>query len=110
MLTSCSVVSELVSLVCRLSGTSGGVGEAGDAELDGCGAAGADLVHLDEFGVRAGEADLETLGLAVPAVGFGFSDAGEQVSRICSSRARAAGSGRSSGQRRQLCSWMQGVS
>src|SRR4029077_7706711 len=79
MLTSCSVVSELVSLVCRLSGTSGGVGEAGDAELDGCGAAGADLVHLDEFGVRAGEADLETLGLAVPAVGFGFSDAGEQV-------------------------------
>src|SRR6188508_1562461 len=79
MLTSCSVVSELVSLVCRLSGTSGGVGEAGDAELDGCGAAGADLVHLDEFGVRAGEADLETLGLAVPAVGFGFGDAGEQV-------------------------------
>ena len=33
-----------------------------------------------------------------------------RLSRICSSRARAAGSGRSSGQRRQLCSWMQGVS
>ena len=72
-------MSELVSLVCRLSGTSGGVGEAGDAELDGFGAAGADLVHLGEFGLRAGEADLEPLGLAVPAVGFGFGDAGEQV-------------------------------
>ena len=47
--------------------------------MDGGGAVGADLVHLGEFGVRAGEADLETLGLAVPAVGFGFSDAGEQV-------------------------------
>src|SRR4029077_2429144 len=79
MLTSCSVVSELVSLVCRLSGTSGGVGEVGDAELDRVGAAGGDLVHLGEFGVGAGEADLEALGLAVPAVGFGFGDAGEQV-------------------------------
>src|SRR5882757_1199816 len=79
MLSLCSVVSELVSLVCRLSGTSGGVGEAGDAEFDGSGAVGADLVHLGEFGVRAGEADLEALGLAVPAVGFGFGDAGEQV-------------------------------
>ena len=103
-------MSVLVSIVCRVGDASGGVGEAGDAEVDGGGAAGADLVHLDEFGVRAGEADLQPLGLAVPAVGFGFSDAGEQVSRICSSRARAAGSGRSSGQRRQLCSWMQGVS
>ena len=27
----------------------------------------------------AGEADLEALDLAVPAVGFGFGDAGEQV-------------------------------
>src|SRR6187455_129927 len=79
MFSSCSVVSELVSLVCRFSGTSGGVGKAGDAELDGLGAVGADLVHLGEFGVRAGEADLEALGLAVPAVGFGFGDAGEQV-------------------------------
>ena len=43
------------------------------------GAAGADLVHLGEFGVRAGETDLEALGLAVPVVGFGFGDAGEQV-------------------------------
>ena len=79
MLSSCFVVSELVSLVCRLSGTSGGVGEAGDAELDGLGAVGADLVHLGEFGVGAGEADLQALGLAVPAVGFGFGDAGDEV-------------------------------
>jgi hypothetical protein len=47
--------------------------------LDGVGAAGADMVHLGKFGVRAGEADFETLGFAVPAVGFGFGDAGEQV-------------------------------
>jgi len=47
--------------------------------LGGLGAAGADLVHLGEFGVGAGEADLEALGLAVPAVGFGFGDAGDEV-------------------------------
>ena len=71
-------MSELISLSWGV-GASGGVGEAGDAELDGLGAAGADLVHLGEFGVRAGEADFEALGLAVPVVGFGFGDAGEQV-------------------------------
>ena len=37
------------------------------------------LVHLGEFGVRAGEADFEALGLAEPAVVFGLGDAGEQV-------------------------------
>ena len=47
--------------------------------MDGVAAAGGDLVHLGEFGVGAGEADLEALGLAVPVVGFGFGDAGEQV-------------------------------
>jgi hypothetical protein len=65
--------------VLGVGGASGGVGEAGDAELDGFGAAGADLVHLGQFGVGAGEADLKTLGLAVPAVGFGFGDAGGEV-------------------------------
>src|SRR6476659_7198818 len=78
MLSSCSVVSELI-LLSWWAGVCGGVGEAGDAELDVLGAAGADLVHLREFGVRAGETDLEALGLAVPVVGFGFGDAGEQV-------------------------------
>ena len=62
-----------------VGGASGGVGEAGDAELDGGGAAGADLVHLGQFGVGAGEADLQALGLAVPAVGLGFGDAGDEV-------------------------------
>jgi 2-methylaconitate cis-trans-isomerase PrpF len=33
-----------MSVVCRVGGASGGVGEAGDAELDGFGVAGADLV------------------------------------------------------------------
>src|SRR5262245_11877413 len=56
-----------------------GVGEVGDAELDRVGATGADLVDLGEFLLGAGEADLEALGLAVPAVGFGFGDAGEEV-------------------------------
>ena len=72
-------MSELISVFWVVGCASGGVGEAGDAELDCRGAAGADLVHLGEFGVGADEADLETLGLAVPAVGFGFGDAGEQV-------------------------------
>ena len=62
-----------------VGGASGGVGEAGDAELDGGGATDADLVHLGQFGVGAGEADLQALGLAVPAVGFGFGDAGDEV-------------------------------
>ena len=63
----------------RAGGAAGGVGEAGDAQLHGFGAAGVDLVHLGEFGIGAGEADLEALGLAVPAVGFGFGDAGDEV-------------------------------
>ena len=56
-------------------GASGGVGEGRDAELDGVVATGGDLVHLGEFGVRAGEADLEALALAIPAVGFSLGDA-----------------------------------
>src|SRR6478609_4903944 len=60
-------------------GAAGGVGEVGDAELDRVGAAGGDLLHLGEVGAGAGEADLEALGLAVPAVGFGFGDAGDEV-------------------------------
>src|SRR6478672_11027878 len=60
-------------------GAAGGVGEVGDAELDRVGAAGGDLLHLGEFGAGAGEADLEALGLAVPAVGLGFGDPGDEV-------------------------------
>ena len=103
-------MSELISVLLGVGDGSGGVGEAGDAELDGFGAAGADLVYLGEFGVRAGEADLETLGLAVPAVVFGFGDAGDEVAADLFQPCGAAGPGRRSGQRRQLCLWMQGVS
>jgi hypothetical protein len=45
-------VSELISATGGVGCASGGVGEAGDAKLDGLGAAGADLVHLGEFGSR----------------------------------------------------------
>ena len=103
-------MSELISVICRVGGASGGVGEAGDAELDGVGAAGADLVHLGEFGVSTGEADLKTLGLAYQRWDSASAMRASRLSRISSSRRLAAGSGRSSGQRRQLCSWTQGVS
>ena len=43
------------------------------------GAPSGDLLHLGEFGVRAGEADLQSFGLAVPAARFGFGDAGEEI-------------------------------
>jgi hypothetical protein len=61
------------------TGAAGGVGEGGDAELDGLVAAGGDLVHLGEFGVGAGEADLQSFGFAEPTVGLGFGDAGGEV-------------------------------
>jgi hypothetical protein len=57
----------------------GGVGEGGNAEVDGLAAAGGDLVHLCELGLGAGEADLQAFGLAEPALGFGFGDAGDEV-------------------------------
>ena len=56
-----------------------------------------------------GEADLQAFGFAGPALLAGFADAGSRLSRISASRGRWAGSGRSSGQRMQACSWMQGV-
>jgi hypothetical protein len=61
------------------AGAAGGVREAGDAELNGLGAAGGDLVHLSEFGAGAGEVDFQPFGLAEPAMGFGFGDAGDEV-------------------------------
>jgi hypothetical protein len=66
-------VLEQVAVSWVVSGAPGGGGQAGDTEFGGFGAAGADLVHLGQFSV-AGEADLEPLGLAVPAVGLGFGE------------------------------------
>lgn len=60
-------------------GAAGGFGEAGVAQVY-CGvAAGGDLVHLGELVLGAGQADLEALGLAEPAVGFGFGEASGEV-------------------------------
>jgi hypothetical protein len=61
------------------AGAAGGVGEAGDAEVDGLVAAGGDLVHLGELGAGAGEADFQSFGFTEPAVGLGFGDAGDEV-------------------------------
>src|SRR5579859_7296367 len=76
----CSARSGAVRVVGRAgAGAAGGVGEGGDAELDGLAAAGGDLVHLGEFGAGAGEADLQSFGLSEPAAGLGFGDAGDEV-------------------------------
>ena len=62
-----------------VGGASGGFGEGGDAQVDRCVAPGGDLTHLSEFVLGPGEADFEALGLAEPAVGFGFGDADQEV-------------------------------
>jgi len=46
--------------------------------MDG-GAAGGEGVELGEFLLRAGQADLESFGFAVPALTSGFGDAGQQA-------------------------------
>jgi hypothetical protein len=55
------------------------VGEGGHAELGAAVAAGGDLVHLGELVPGAGQADLQSFGLAEPAGRFGLGDAGGQV-------------------------------
>jgi hypothetical protein len=71
-----------------VGGKSGGGGDdaagsarmAGHPEVDhGAAAVGGDLVHLGEFLVGGGEADLQALGFAGPAFALGFADAGDQV-------------------------------
>ncbi len=53
---------------------------AGHSEVDnGAVAAGGDLVHLGEFLIGGGKADLQALGFASPAFALGFADAGGQV-------------------------------
>jgi hypothetical protein len=73
---------------------------AGHSQVDDGGlAAGSDLVHLGEFLLGGGEADLQVLGFAGPAFAACFADAGDQVVADL-------------GQPRPLdgaCSWMQWV-
>ena len=63
----------------RADAAAGGVGEGGDAELDGLVAAGDDLVHLGELGAGAGKAGFQSFGFTEPALGLGFGDAGGEV-------------------------------
>ena len=67
---------------CRILDRSGGaasdVAEGGGAQADGGVAAGGEPVDLGEFGVRGGEADLESFGFAGPAFSPSFVDAGDQ--------------------------------
>jgi len=58
---------------------SGGLGEGGDAEVDRGGAADGDLVHLREFRLGSGEADLQAFGFAEPLPGLGFGDPFDEV-------------------------------
>jgi len=68
---------------CRLLGGSGGaagdVGEGGHAQAHCVAEAGDEAVDLGELVVRCGKADLQSLGLAGPALAVGLGDAGEQV-------------------------------
>jgi hypothetical protein len=62
-----------------VAGAAGGLGETGYPEVHGGAATGGDLVHLGELAAGAGEADFQALSFAVPPVGFGFGDAGQEV-------------------------------
>jgi hypothetical protein len=55
------------------------VGECGHAEVDGLVAALPGRVDLGELVLGAGEADLQALDLAEPALAFGLGDAVVQV-------------------------------
>jgi hypothetical protein len=71
--------------------------------LLGAGAAGGQASELGELRVGGGQADLQPLDLAQPPVALGFSDAVTQVAADLDEAWRWAGSGRGSGQRKQLC-------
>jgi hypothetical protein len=57
----------------------GRVAVGGHAEADGLGSAGEGELDLGELVAGGGEADLESFGLAGPALAFGLGDAGGQV-------------------------------
>ena len=60
-------------------GPAGGIGVAGHAQVDGRLAAGGESVHLSEFCGGCGQADLQALGFAGPALLMGLGDAVAQV-------------------------------
>jgi hypothetical protein len=60
-------------------GAAGDIGERGHAQAHRAAAAGDEAVDLGELVVRGGEADLQSLGFAGPALVLGFVDAGGQV-------------------------------
>ena len=88
---------------------SGDVAVGGHAQVARRTPAGGDLVHLGEFCAAAARLTLQAFGFAGPAFAVGFAVRAIRLSRISASRGRWAGSGRSSGQRMQACSWMQRV-
>ena len=92
---------------CGGDGAAGSVGEAGHGQVDGCLAAGGELVHLSEFRGRCGEADLEPLGFTEPAFTLGLGDAVAQVVADADQAGPLRRVRPQEGQRRQLCSWMQ---
>jgi hypothetical protein len=80
-------------------GLAGDVAEAGEAEVDGGGAAG-HLVELSQFLPGAGEADFKSLGFAGPAFAFGFGDALGQAGADVGDAVPLRATGRAGGQRR----------
>ena len=65
------------------------------------------LVKLGEFVSCAREADLESFGFAEPAFVFRFADAGDKIVSDVDEALSLGGISAQSGQRTQLCSWMQ---
>lgn len=55
------------------------IGEGRHAEAHCCVASGNEAVELGEFGVRRGQADLESFRLTAPALAFGFGDASDEI-------------------------------
>ena len=85
---------------------SGSANRSGRAEAD-FGATGHDLVHVGQLLSGGGETHLQSLCFTVPALASGLFDSRPEIgASISTRRGRCKGSGRRSGQRMQLCSWI----
>lgn len=73
-------------------------GDRGDPQVDDTAAGGASI-ELGELLLCSGEADVEPLDLAQPALVLASAMRAVRLSRISTSRSRCAGSGQSIGQR-----------